>query len=82
LNGTKGHHDTDLEILEMQGLDGGTVLLVIKEKVHGSEGTRIYGFILDYNTLKVSLCESIVSQGLLYLKGGIQQWMPREMHVQ
>ncbi len=71
MNDMKVHRDTGLEIQEMQGLDNDTVLLVIEEKVPGSGGTRIYGLILDYSTMELSHCESLLSQALLDTKDDI-----------
>lgn len=57
------------------------MLLVVEEKVPGSEGTRIYGLILDYSTMQLSHCESMLEQSLLEPKGDCPQWSPREMKV-
>ena len=68
-----------LTIIEMQGLDENTVLLVIEEQVPKSKRSRIYGCILDYSKLNLELCKSCTRLGLLHSKKDSKRWTPKLM---
>lgn len=74
VNMTKG-----LAVLEVQGLDNSTVLVIVEETVPKGEETRTYGLILDYRTMDLVMCESITSQGMLDKPDGERFWTPVEM---
>ena len=58
-----------LNVLEMQGLDNSTVLLVVQEKILKSDDSVTYGLILGYDILSPNLYETILNKGMLNSKG-------------
>lgn len=73
---------TGLDVLEMQGLDDKSVLLVIEENIAKSERSNIYGIILDYSKMDLELCKTCVDNGFLHCKNNIPKWTPRQMKTQ
>ena len=57
-----------LNVLEMQGLDNSTALLVVQEKIPKSNDSITYGLILKYGILSPTLCETILNKGMLNSK--------------
>lgn len=83
VNGNMRHPETGLSILEMQGLDSNTALLVVEEKALKSEECITYGLILDYAKMSLDLCEIVTSKGCLMTKDSTAHpsWSPVDMKV-
>ena len=71
-----------LTVIEMQGLDYNTVLLVIEEQVPKSERSKIYGCVFDYSKMSLALCKTCTELGLLLSKNDILRWTPAHLHEQ
>jgi len=82
VRGGSVHVKTGLDVLEMQGLDDATVLLVIEEKLRISKSVRVYGLILDYSSMKLALCKTCTEMGLLFCKDSVPKWTPRQLETQ
>jgi len=61
----KGHLMTGLNVLELQGLDNSTRLLVVEEKLPKSNESIKYGLILDYTTISFKIYKTITTKGML-----------------
>ena len=68
-----------LNVLEMQGLDNSTALLVMQERIPKSDDSITYGLILGYGILNPTLCETILIKGMLNLKDDSLFFTPDEL---
>ena len=75
----RGHPTTGLSVIEMQGLDNCTTLLVVQEMIPKSVETITYGLILDYCKMDMDLCESITKKGMLSSLNNSHLWTPSEI---
>ena len=65
-NDTRVHSTIGLSVVELQGIDNETVVVVIEEKLPKSDRSITYGLILDLAKLKMSMCLTLTEKGLLH----------------
>ena len=78
----KKHTTIGLDVLDMQGLDNLTALLVIQEKIPKSDESITYGLILDYAKMNLEMCKTITCQGMLNRRNDSHFWSPDEMSME
>jgi len=61
----KEYPTTGLNVLELQGLHNSTTLLVIVEIIPKSNESIKYGLILDYETMSLKMCKTMMVRGML-----------------
>ena len=61
----KRHATTGLDVLEVQGLNNATTLMVIEEVIPKTQDFIEYKFILDYAKMKVEMSATITRKGML-----------------
>ena len=61
----KSHTTTGLDVLEVQGLNNATALVVIEEVIPKTQDSIKYGFILDYAKMKLKMCQTIMRKEIL-----------------
>ena len=66
-------------MLEVQGLNDSTALLVIEEAIPKSSESIKYGLILDFAKMKLEMCETITKKGMLNSFEDSHFWSPLEM---
>ena len=75
----KRHATTGLDILEVQGLNNATALVVIEEVIPKTQDSIKYGFILDYAKMKLETSETITRKGMLNSFEDSHFWSQLEM---
>ena len=66
-NDTRVHSTIGLSLVELQGIDNETVVLVVEEKLPKSDRSITYGLILDLAKLRMSMCLTL---GIVVLPRG------------
>ena len=79
-NDTRVHSTIGLSVVELQGIDNETVVLVVERKLPKSDRSITYGLILDLAKLRISMCLTLTEKGLLYFPEDRAQWTPK--HIQ
>ena len=65
-NDTRVHSIIGLSVVELQGIDNETIVLVVEEKLPKSDRSITYGSIFDLAKLRMSMCLTLTKKGLLY----------------
>ena len=55
-NDSHVHSTIGLSVVELQGIDNETIVLVVKEKLPKSDRSITYGLILDLAKLRMNMC--------------------------
>jgi hypothetical protein len=83
VNGAAGHPTLGLSVLELQGIDSSTALMVVEEKLPLSNECVRYGLVLDYAKISMDICQSVVTRSHLMCRDAARpQWSPAEMKTQ
>ena len=81
-NDSRVHSTIGLSVVELQGIDNETVVLVVEEKLPKSDKSITYGLILDLAKLRMSMCLTLTKKGLLYFPEDRAQWTPKHIQEQ
>ena len=79
-NDTRVHSTIELSVVELQGIDNETIVLVVEEKLPKLDRSITYGLILNLAKLRMSMCLTLTEKGLLYFPEDRVQWTPK--HIQ
>ena len=81
-NDTCVHSTIGLSVVELQGIDNETIVLVVEEKLPKSDRSITYGLILDLAKLRMSMCLTLTEKGLLYFPEDRAQWTLKHIQEQ
>ena len=81
-NDNRVHSTIGLSVVELQGIDNETVVLVVEEKLPKSDRSITYGLILDLAKLRTSMCLTLTEKGLLYFPEDRAQWTSKHIQEQ
>ena len=67
-NHTRVHSTIGLSVVELQGIDNKTIVLVMEEKLPKSDRSITYGLILDLTKFRMRMYLTLTEKGLLYFR--------------
>ena len=76
------HSPIGLSVVELQGFDNETAIMVVEERLPKSERIMTYGLILDLCKLSLEQCESLTARGYMFFPEDRTLWTPQHLQSQ
>lgn len=82
LYGQPGPLPDGLSVVELQGIDNETAVLVVEERLPKSARCITYGLILDLSKLSLEECQTLTAKGYMFFPEDRTLWTPRHLQEQ
>lgn len=76
------HSQIGLSVVELQGIDNETAVLVVEERLPKSARCITYGLILDLSKLSLEECQTLTAKGYMFFPEDRTLWTPRHLQEQ